>query len=203
MKKAFCLTGLSFLMVFLAVASSPAASEISRITLAELEQKADFIVTAQVTGVVTDGDQDRVTIKVENYLKGNSPESVFTFLLVPRGRLKDFDPALKAGDAGVFFLKDKKGKEDLVEKAYWGSVALFVKNHFDLTVEKVSVEASKAMALWRAYRVKLGQARNVAEYEGGFLKGYMGPTELATGSADYNLGHSDGKLASKGIVPAW
>lgn len=202
MKKVFCLTGLSFLMVFLAVASSPAASEISRITLAELEQKADFIVTAQVTGVVAEGDEDRVTIKVENYLKGNSPESVFSFSLVPRGRLKDFDPSLKTGDAGVFFLKNKK-KEGLVEKAYWGSVALFVKNHFDLTVEKVSVEASKAMALWRAYRVKLGQARNVSEYEGGFLKGYMGPTDLTPGSADYNLGLSDGKLASKGIVPAW
>ena len=68
-------------------------------------------------------------------LKGKSPQTVYTFTLVTRGGLNDFDPALKKGDSGVFFLKLRK-QEGEVEKAYWGSVATFPKNHFDLTEKK-------------------------------------------------------------------
>ena len=59
------------------------------------------------------------------------------------------------------------------------------------------------MAAWRDYRVKLGQARNIAEYETGFLRGFKGTEGLIEGAGDFNLGYSDGKLAKKGIVPAW
>jgi len=106
------------------------ASEIKRITLSELEKKADYIVLAQVQNVIKDGDADKVTIKVDSFIKGDSPQKEFTFTLITRGGLKDFDPALKKGDAGVFFLK-KEGAE--VKKAYWGSIAIFPQNHFDLT----------------------------------------------------------------------
>ena len=42
--------------------------------------------------------------------------------------LKDFDPELKVGDKGVFFLTRNKGK---FEKAYWGSIAIFPKDNFE------------------------------------------------------------------------
>ena len=105
------------------------ASQIIRITLSELQAKADFIVLGQVTKLVEDGDQDHVTIQVDSYLKGKGPQDVYTFTLVSRGGLKDFDPALKKGDTGVFFLKTRK-LEGQVEKAYWGGIATFQKNNF-------------------------------------------------------------------------
>ena len=108
------------------------ASKINRITLSELEQKADYIVLAQVQNVVKDGDSDNVTIKVDSFLKGYTQQDVFTFTLVTRGGLKDFDPVLKKGEAGVFFLKARE-LEGEVEKAYCGSIAIFSKNNFDLT----------------------------------------------------------------------
>jgi hypothetical protein len=107
------------------------ASSINRITLSELQEKADLIVLAKVINLEQDGNLDIVTISVDSYLKGNNPQKDYSFTLVTRGGLKDFDPSLKKGDTGVFFLKLKKMKEG-VEKAYWGSVAVFPKNHFDL-----------------------------------------------------------------------
>jgi hypothetical protein len=115
------------------------ASQIKRITLAELQAKADLIVLAEVTKVVQDGNRDNVTIQVDSYLKGENRQTAYTFTLITRGGLKDFDPALETGDTGVFFLK-RKAQEGQVEKAYWGSVATFQQNHFDLTAAK---EASR------------------------------------------------------------
>jgi len=126
-----CLSSLAFL-VFV---TTSFASQINRITLSELQSKADLIVMGKVTKLVQEGNQDHVTIKVDSYLKGKSPQTVYTFTLVTRGGLKGFDPSLKKGDTGVFFLNLRK-QEGQVEKAYWGSVATFQKNHFDLTEEK-------------------------------------------------------------------
>ena len=126
-----CLSAL-VLVVFV---TTSFASEINRITLAELQSKASLIVMGKVTRLVQEGNQDHVTIQIDSYLKGKSPQTVYTFTLVTRGGLKDFDPALKKGDSGVFFLKPRK-QEGQVEKAYWGSVATFSKNHFDLTRKK-------------------------------------------------------------------
>jgi hypothetical protein len=111
--------------------STLSASQIQRITLAELESKADYIVLGKVTKVVLDGDQDQVTIQVASYLKGKSKHDAFSFTLVTRGGLKDFDPALKEGASGVFFLK-ATGKPSEATKAYWGSIATFPQDHFDL-----------------------------------------------------------------------
>lgn len=129
MKKIICIV-----LLMLATGTTGFASQIKRITLAELQTKADIIVMAKVTEVVAEGDADHVTIKVDSYLKGESHQTVYTFTLVTRGGLKDFDPTLKKGDSGVFFLKPRK-QEGQVEKAYWGGVAIFPKNHFDLTKE--------------------------------------------------------------------
>jgi len=204
-----------FLFIFV---SASFASQIQRITLSELHAKADIIVMAEVTKLVEEGNQDHVTIKVELYLKGKNPQTVYTFTLVTRGGLKDFDPSLKKGDTGVFFLKLKEQKGQ-VEKAYWGSVANFQKNHFDLTEEKTQVngsiitsenqpdhndkviDLSTSLDVWRSHRLKHVQALNIKEYERGFRKGFTGPPGLVDGSADFNLGHSDGMLAKMKISP--
>jgi len=180
-----------FLLIFV---TTSFASQINRITLSELHAKADLIVMAEVTKLVEEGNQDHVTIKAELYLKGKRPQTVYTFILVTRGGLKDFDPSLKKGDTGVFFLKLRE-QEGQVEKAYWGSVAIFQKNHFDL------IDLSTSLDAWRSHRVKRGQAQNIEEYEHGFRKGFTGPPGLVDGSADFNLGHSDGMLSKMKILP--
>ncbi|MBC8183550.1 hypothetical protein H8E88_20850 [candidate division KSB1 bacterium] len=131
MYKTHFLTALS-LLIFSAAGFT---SQIKKITLSELHAKADLILMAEVTEVVEDGNLDHVTIRADVFLKGKSSQTVFTFTLVTRGGLKDFDPSLKKGDTGVFFLK-LGNKHGLVEKAYWGSIATFQKNHFDLTDHK-------------------------------------------------------------------
>ncbi len=130
MKRIVCF---SLILAFLSLASF--ASSIKRITLAEMQARADLIVLAKVTKVVMEGDNDHVTIKIDSYLKGEGPQTIYTITLCTRGGLKDFDPALKEGDTGVFFLKRSK-QEGEVEKAYWGSVATFNKNSYDLTEKK-------------------------------------------------------------------
>jgi len=139
MNKTNFLTAL-FLLIF---ATNGFASQINRITLSELHAKADLIVMAEVTKLVEEGNLDHVTIKADLYLKGKSPQTVYTFTLVTRGGLKDFDPSLKEGDTGVFFLKLRKQKGQ-VEKAYWGSVATFQKNHFDSTGERSALKFKQA-----------------------------------------------------------
>ena len=196
MKKMF----FSTILFLFALTASGFASEISRITLAELYEKADLIVMAGVTQVDSRDERDEVTIQVELFLKGNSPDRQYTFTLITRGGVKDFDPALKKGDTGVFFLKQKRKG---VEKAYWGSVAVFTKNNFSLSAGETRSAASGPLTAWRDYRVKLGQARNIAEYERGFIKGFNTPDLLEEGPPDFRLGLSDGKLARKGIVPSW
>ena len=158
---------------------------------------------AEVTEVTKEDNQDHVTIQVNSYLKGSSPQKVYTLTLITRGGLKDFDPSLKKGDTGVFFLKLKEQKGQ-VEKAYWGSVATFQKNNFYLTEEKTKALAptiTRYLDIWLSYRVKCEQVRNIDEYERGFRKGFTRQPGLVDGSADFNLGHSDGMLAKMKRFP--
>ena len=136
MKKTVSAVLLTMVMIFVFGASSH-ASQIIKITLAELQSKADLIALAKVMKIVEQGDTDQVTIKADSFLKGNSLQKDYTFTLVTRGGLKDFDPLLKVGDSGVFFLKRIKS-DGRIEKAYWGSIATFQKNHFDLMDQKYS-----------------------------------------------------------------
>ena len=193
----------SIALSLLIFAVSSFASQINRISLSELHTKSDLIVMAEVTEVAKEDNQDHITIQVDSYLKGSSPQKVYTLTLITRGGLKDFDPSLKKGDAGVFFLKLKEQKGQ-VEKAYWGSVATFQKNHFYLTEEKTKTLAStitRYLDIWLSYRVKREQVRNVDEYERGFRKGFTSRPGLVDGSADFNLGHSDGMLAKMKMSP--
>ena len=183
----------SFLLIF---ATTSFASQIRRITLSELYVKSDLIVMAEVVKLVKKGNQDQVTIKTDLHLKGKSSQTVYTFNLFTRGGLKDFDPSLKEGDTGVFFLKISE-QDDQVEKAYWGSVATFRKNHFD----SAAITSSTLLDVWRSHRLKHGQIRDIKAYERGFRKGFTGPPGLVDGSADFNLGHSDGMIAKMKKFP--
>ncbi|MGD8763273.1 MAG: hypothetical protein PVG87_13260 [Desulfobacteraceae bacterium] len=213
MNKVYFSTAL-FLPIF---AVSGFASQINRIPLSELHSKSDLIVMAEVTEVAKEDNQDHVTIQVDSYLKGSNPQKIYTFTLITRGGLKDFDPSLKQGDTGVFFLKRKEQKGQ-VEKAYWGSIAIFQKNHFCFTEEKTQtpasittskihpdhsavIDLSTYLDIWRSYRVKRQQIRNIDEYERGFRKGFTSQPGLVDGSADFNLGHSDGMLAKMKMFP--
>jgi hypothetical protein len=195
------------LIIFLIIFSSTiVASKISRITLAELQEKTDLIVLAEVTEVVNDGNQDQVTIYADSFLKGESSNNKFTFTLVTRGGLKDFDPALEVGETGVFFLKQKELEYNFentnsesavsVEKAYWGSIAIFEKDIFTLSEADYMI----ALEIWKSFRLKNDQISSIADYEKGFRKGYNEPPALVDGSASYNLGHSDGMQAKQGKI---
>lgn len=181
----------------LAFAASGFSSQINKITLAELHATADLIVMAEVIKVVEEQHVDHVTIRTNLFLKGAGSRPIYTFTLIPRGGLKDFDPSLKKGDTGVFFLK-KKNQEGHVEKAYWGSVAIFQKNNFQVTD---LTNLSESLNTWRLHRDKLGQITNVEEYKRGFQNGFIGPPGLVDGSADFNLGHSDGMSAKIKMFP--
>ena len=183
----------SFILIF---ATSIFASQISRITLSELYVKSDLIVMAEVVKLVKKGNQDHVTIKTDLYMKGKSSQRVYTFNLVTRGGLKDFDPSLKKGDTGVFFLILRE-QEGQVEKTYWGSVATFQKNNFYST----AMTPSALLDAWRSHRLKHRQIHDIESYERGFRKGLTDPPGLVDGSADFNLGHSDGMISKNEEIP--
>ena len=122
--------------------TSSFGSKINRITLSELHLKADLIVMGKVTDLVHEGNNDRVTIQIDSHLKGKCLQKVVSFTLVTRGGLKDFDPSLNIGDSGVFFLK-LQCRSGAIEKAYWGSIATFPKNHFELTNPNQELEPTR------------------------------------------------------------
>jgi hypothetical protein len=117
-------------LLAVAALSIPAvASQIDPITLKELESRATHVVLGKVTKVEENRNEDIVTVEVAAFLKGKSEAKSYKFRLVTRGGLKDFDPAVKVGASGVFFLKEQEGTENAT-KAYWGSIATFPKDHF-------------------------------------------------------------------------
>ena len=110
-----------------AFASSATASKIPRISLKELHQRSTHIVLGRVVAVAANGNLDKVTVEIGAFVKGFSKKTTFQIRLIPRG-MKGFDPALKVGDNGVFFLGSlKDGK---ATKAYWGSISIFPKPNF-------------------------------------------------------------------------
>ncbi len=113
----------------LCFASVVSASDIALLPLKELPAKANMIVLGEVLRVVPQNNEnlDTVTIRIHAVLKGEVTGPEATFVLSTRGGLKDFDPQLKPGDMGVFFLDHHDGA---FNKAAWGSIALFTKNNF-------------------------------------------------------------------------
>jgi len=125
-------------------------SEIKQMELAQLSDSAGVVVLAQVVKVTKiSAEADETTIKVGAVLKGKLGTGKLKIVLTTRG-VKGFDPAMKVGDTGVFFLKKVKNKE--AKLAYPGSVAVFSKPNFVVSERsyepmadfvKVKLETSK------------------------------------------------------------
>ena len=118
-------------VLFIWAASSSLASQINTMSLKQLQATAEIVALGQVTAVRSEGDLDHVAIQADTFLKGSSPETSFTFTLATRGDLKNFDPVLKKGAHGLFFLKKAKGTGK-VTKTYWGSYAVFQSGIYSL-----------------------------------------------------------------------
>jgi cyclophilin family peptidyl-prolyl cis-trans isomerase len=139
-KRRFCMVVAMLVAAGLIGGQKPAfASQIEKLELAQLAKQSEAIVLAQVVKVEKraaegsgQGVFDEVTIKTASVLKGKVAQNELKVTLQPRG-VKGFDPALKAGDIGVFFLKEIKGLR--AKLAYWGSVAVFGKPNFVVSEE--------------------------------------------------------------------
>jgi hypothetical protein len=101
---------------------------------AELTEQSDVIVIAQVVSVDSLAldkrkpiPYDEVVIRISSFIKGNIEDKEMNLILQPRG-VKGFDPQLNVGETGIFFLKDIE--HGTARLTYWGSVAIFEKNHF-------------------------------------------------------------------------
>ena len=121
-------------LLILFLASHGFASRVTEMSMEALHTKSDLVVIASVTEVKKREYTDLVTIHVGSYLKGQSKERTYFLTLSPRG-LTGFDPELKKGDTGIFFLAiDKEtGKAKLT---HWGGVAIFTKNYLRLDAGK-------------------------------------------------------------------
>ena len=99
------------------------ASELVQMELADLSTIAQGAALAKVLTVTKKSDDtDEATINIVSVLKGNIRPSQLTIELKTRG-VMDFDPSLKPGDMGVFFLKEIS--QSTAKLAYSGSVHCF------------------------------------------------------------------------------
>ncbi len=111
------------------IALPACASSIARLPLRELPDCSDAIILGEVIEVAeqNNANLDDLSIRVHSVIKGEIASPVIRLTLSTRGGIKDFDPRLKIGDTGVFFLKQQNGN---FSKAYWGSIATFAKPNF-------------------------------------------------------------------------
>lgn len=79
-----------------------------------MDIRSDLIVLAKVEHILS-------------VLKGALDHDEAVALLQVRGGLKEFDPKLKTGDIGVFFLKNSG---TYYRTTHGGSIAIFKKHHF-------------------------------------------------------------------------
>ena len=121
-------------VVILGCLSFVYASDISRLDFSELPRLSEYVVLGHVEKVIrTDEFSDTIRIRIVKILKGMfHPPGTMEIVLRNKG-VKDFDPILKVGDKGVFFLSKVEGTTGTL--AYWGSIAIFPKDNFD-TVDK-------------------------------------------------------------------
>ena len=118
------------------------ASDLMQMELANLSTIAQEAALAKVLTVTKKSDDiDEATIKIVSVLKGNIRPSQLTIELKTRG-VSDFDPSLKPGDMGVFFLKEIS--QSTAKLAYAGSVALFPKPNFKVSDKPVPPKTGAA-----------------------------------------------------------
>jgi cyclophilin family peptidyl-prolyl cis-trans isomerase len=122
--------------LFLMPLTNITASSIEIAESADLPAKAEVIALAEVVSVNQNGDLDNVSIKIAAVIKGSLKVDKLDLSLQVRGGLKEFDPKLKVGQNGIFFLKSIDGAK--AQLAYPGSIAIFPKPNFQVK-EKVYV----------------------------------------------------------------
>ena len=118
------------------------ASQINRLDVQDLEKQSEAIVLAEVVDVAALALDDRrpipfdsVKVKIGAILKGRVESKTLLLTLQPRG-VKDFDPSLRVGEKGVFFLKDLCGTQ--AKLTFFGSAAVFGKDNFSISTEQES-----------------------------------------------------------------
>ena len=116
-----------FIATILFLFTSLHASSIGVIELSTLREKSDVIVLAKVVRVIPDTALDNVTIKISSVLKGTPAHDDITVILQVRGGLKEFDPVIRKGEFGIFFLKTSG---EYYRTTHGGSIAIFKKQHF-------------------------------------------------------------------------
>ena len=117
------------LSLLLALSSYLSASKIPRITSDELVKKSELIIIGTVLEVVPHQEVlDKVKVRINSFIKGENKSTHIIVTLQVRGGLKDWDPTLKPGDMGVFFLR-KSG--DSYRAAHGGSISVFEKSYLD------------------------------------------------------------------------
>ena len=106
---------------------------------ADVSKLSELIITAIVVKVVPmkfgreDIPYDELTLKVASTLKGELKDMSVKIVTEPRG-MRDFDPLLKVGESGVFFLiKDDKFGYRFAAR---GAVAIFTRGNFVLKDDK-------------------------------------------------------------------
>ena len=117
------------LLFVLGFSSTLFASKIPLITSDELLKKSELVFIGTVLEVMPRQEVlDKVKVRINSLLKGEEKSPDIIVILQVRGGLKDWDPILKVGNMGVFFLR-KSG--DSYRSAHGGSVSIFEKSYLD------------------------------------------------------------------------
>lgn len=123
------------------------ASQLVPVELSDLSAKSELVVVARVANVSPveiDSRRptpfDQVKLTVVTVLKGQLSKDSLTIILEPRG-VRNFDPSLKPGDSGIFFLREDSDKR--IRPITPGAVALFENTNFVVS-EKSTSEQSGA-----------------------------------------------------------
>ena len=132
----------TLLMLFSLVEVST-ASRLQSSKLSELQEKSDIIVVAKIISVTpvsllgrVDKSYDEVTLVITNLFKGDSESMKINIITEPRG-VRGFDPALKSGQSGVFFLK--KTEKFGYRLTSYGSASIFERGNFVLEESKQGI----------------------------------------------------------------
>ena len=132
------------IIIILACLSVAYASKIKRLNFTELSTSSKFIVLGHVEKIVkSDETSDTVRIQIVEVLKGKLHIPGYFDLCLRNKGVKDFDPILKVGDKGVFFLSEIEGTEGSL--AYWGSIGIFQKDNYEA---KSPARALKNSSQW-------------------------------------------------------
>lgn len=116
------------------------ATQIPPSSLEKLQEESDLVIVAKVLSITAvnlsgrkDQPFDEVTLRIASLIKGKVESQNIKIVTEPRG-MRDFDPELRIGQAGVFFLSEVEGFGFRLTQA--GSVAIFERNSFILEEAK-------------------------------------------------------------------